>query len=75
MTADPTASMAVDPIGNVERAIELFTDIATSDPISGVLLAFGALFVAVSVAAFGGLSLGGVAAAIGRLAEVSDQQD
>jgi hypothetical protein len=67
--------MAVDPIGNVERAIELFTEIATSDPISGVLLAFGALFVTVSVVVFGGLSLGGVAGAIGRLAEASDQRD
>jgi hypothetical protein len=67
--------MAIDPVQDVTRAIELFTEVALNDPISGLLLAFGALFVTVSVAVFGGLSAGGVASLIGRVAEGSDQQD
>jgi hypothetical protein len=67
--------MAIDPVQNVRDAIRLFTDVATNDPISGVLLALGALFTGLAVAAFGGLSLGGVASAIGRFAEGSGQQD
>jgi len=37
-----------------------FLDIATRDPISAVLIAFGALFVFASVGAFGVLTLGAV---------------
>lgn len=67
--------MAVDPIGDVFEAVELFTEVATNDPISGALLALGALFTGLAVAAFGGLSLGGVASAIGGFVEGSGQQD
>jgi len=41
-------------------APEEFIDIATRDPISAVLIAFGALFVFASVGAFGVLTLGAV---------------
>jgi hypothetical protein len=37
-----------------------FLDVATRDPIAGVLVAFGALFVFASVGAFGALTLGAV---------------
>lgn len=42
------------------RMIELFTEVATSDPISAVLVATGALLVGLSSGAFGYLALRGV---------------
>jgi|AntRauTorcE11898_2_1112593.scaffolds.fasta_scaffold17361_2 hypothetical protein len=47
----------------VDSLVEIgpkFLEVATRDPIAGVLVAFGALFVFVSVAVFGGLTLGAV---------------
>lgn len=35
-----------------------FADVATRDPLSGILVLFGGLFVFAAVAAFGGLTLG-----------------
>lgn len=48
----------VDPIADVEMAIEQFTTVATHDPVSAVLLASGALFVGLASAVFGYLTLG-----------------
>jgi hypothetical protein len=65
----------IDLVENVTTAIELFTEVALQDPLSGVLLAFGTLFVGVSVAVFGGLSVGGAFSFVGRLAEGSDPRE
>ncbi|WP_132058003.1 hypothetical protein [Halorussus amylolyticus] len=50
----------VNLIQNVLDMISLFTDVALNGPLPAILLAFGTLFVAVSVAAFGYLTLGAV---------------
>lgn len=47
----------------LDNAIEIgpkFVDVALQDPLSAVLVVFGALFVGASVAAFGGLTVGAV---------------
>lgn len=51
----------VDLIGNITTMIEVFTNIALSDPLSAVALATGSLFFAFSFAVFGYLLLGAVA--------------
>jgi len=48
----------VNVIGNITEMITQFTNIALSDPLSAISLAFGSLFIAVSVGAFGYLALG-----------------
>lgn len=48
----------VDIIGNIIKMITQFTDIALSDPLSAISLAFGSIFVAISVGAFAYLALG-----------------
>lgn len=47
-------------IDNLVTAGELFGTVARTDPLSAILLALGALFVAFSSAVFGYLALGGV---------------
>ena len=45
----------------VESIVDIgpeFADVATRDPLAGVLVLFGGLFVFAAVAAFGGLTLG-----------------
>jgi hypothetical protein len=66
--------MAVDLISNVAEAIDLFAQVATSDPVSGGLLTLGAVLVTVSVAVLGWLSVGAVLGAIARYAEGSGPQ-
>lgn len=51
----------VDSIAEMGPA---FLDVATRDPISAVLVAFGALFVFASVGAFGALTVGALVDAI-----------
>jgi len=51
----------VDPIGNIATMIEVFTNIALSDPLSAIALATGSLFFALSFAVFGYLVLGAAA--------------
>lgn len=48
----------VDPLADVQTAIELFIEVGTRDPVSGILLASGAVFVGLSSAVFGYLTLG-----------------
>ena len=47
-------------IDNLVTAVDLFGTVARTDPLSAVLLALGALFVAVSSVVFGYLALGGL---------------
>jgi hypothetical protein len=53
-----------DLLANAECAATQFTEVATSDPISGVLVLFGALFVGAASVAFGGLAVGGILKAL-----------
>lgn len=62
--------MAIDPVGDLIQASEIFSQVATRDPFAGVLLAAGALLTGVSILVFGGLSLGGMLSAIARFGEV-----
>jgi len=50
-------------VDNLREMVERFTEVATTDPLSAVLLALGAVLTLVSVAIFGGLSLGGLLSA------------
>lgn len=50
----------VDIIGNVVELVTQIAGIAASDPLSGILVLFGALFMGVSMLAFAYLTLGAV---------------
>jgi len=51
-------------VQNVIDMVNLFADVATTSPVSAVLLLFGAAFVGISVLAFGYFAVGGIGAAI-----------
>lgn len=51
-------SAAVELVNSVVEMPGRFADVAAHDPVSAVLIAFGALFVTAAVGAFGYLSLG-----------------
>lgn len=65
--------VAVDPIGNAVEAVRLFTDVATSDPLSAVLIALGGLLTFAATAVFGGLSAGAAVSFFRRLLEEPDR--
>ena len=48
----------VSIVDNLTEMVSLFSDVATSDPLSAVLLAVGALFVVLPSAALGYLTAG-----------------
>jgi hypothetical protein len=50
----------VDPIADLAEAASQFTDVALSDPLSAILLAFGGLFLGISSLAVAYLGLGAV---------------
>jgi len=64
-------------LDNIVKLGELFGDVATSDPISGVLLALGAVLTAFASVAFGYLSARGLADAIipSQLGRAPPQRD
>lgn len=51
-------SAAVELVNSVAEMPFRFAEVAAHDPVSAVLIAFGALFVTAAVAVFGYLSLG-----------------
>ncbi len=67
--------LQIDPIGNVRTLIELFTEVATSDPLSGILIAIGGLLTLAAVGALGVLAVGGAFSFLGRLVEAPTRQD
>lgn len=53
--------MAVTPgtiLESLQMMVQMFTEVAMTDPVVGAMLASGAIFVTVSVAVFGYLTLG-----------------
>jgi hypothetical protein len=52
------------PLDDLSTLAELFTDVATADPLSAVLLLVGALLVGVTMAVGGVLALGALVEAI-----------
>jgi len=67
--------VAVDPLGNLVRMVELFADVVLAGPLSAVLVALGGLLTGVAVMAFGGLSAGGAVSFVLRLLEQPDRPD
>lgn len=65
----------VTPIEDAIRAVELFTEVALTDPLSAVLVALGGLLTFAAVAALGGLSAGGAVTFFLRLLEEPDRPD
>lgn len=55
------ASFTAQLVDSIVSMPEKFADVATHDPLSAVLMLFGALFVFGAVGAFGYLSLGALA--------------
>jgi hypothetical protein len=49
-------------VDNVREMVGFFTTVATTDPLSAILLALGALLTGVAVTIFGGLTVGGLIA-------------
>lgn len=54
------------PVDDLLGLVEYFTEVATTDPISGLLLALGGLLTAFSIGLFGYLSLRGFLASLFR---------
>ncbi|QLD85703.1 hypothetical protein HWV23_08185 [Natronomonas halophila] len=52
---------------NTVGIVEQFIEIASADPLSAILIAIGAVLIAISAGGFGVLTLGAVLSAIGRL--------
>jgi hypothetical protein len=67
--------VTVDPIGDMLEATRRFTEVATSDPLSAVLIALGGLFTFAAVAVFGGLSAGAAVGVLTRLLEEPDRPE
>lgn len=67
--------VTVDPIGDVIKAVELFVEVALTDPLTAVLVAIGGLLTTVAMAALAGLSTGGAVTFFLRLLERPDQPD
>lgn len=59
--------ITTDLYDNTVGMVELFADVATTDPLVAVVLLLGALLVFFSAGVFGVLSVGAVLAAIRRL--------
>jgi hypothetical protein len=49
-------------VDNALEMVELFNGVATSGPLSAILLTLGALLTVVAIAIFGGLTVGGLIA-------------
>ena len=58
------ANIAVRLLNNVFELVSDFTRIATGDPLSAILLLFGAVFVLFSVGVFGYLAAGALVSGI-----------
>ena len=67
--------VTVDPVGDAIRAVELFTEVALTDPLSALLVAVGGLFTVAATAVLGGLSAGGAVTFLLRLLEQPDRPD
>lgn len=52
---------------NTVGIIEQFIEIASADPLSAILIAIGAVLIAISAGGFGVLTIGAVLSSIGRL--------
>jgi hypothetical protein len=51
-------------LGNIPELVDKFTEVALSDPLSAILLLFGAVFVLFAVGAFGYLAAGALVSGI-----------